>query len=78
MELLTKKIWDTAGQERFKSLTPMYFRDAQGIIFVFDITDQSTFEGINLWLDELKKHGPDLIFYQIAANKSDLKDQREV
>ena len=56
----------------------MYFRDAQGIIFVYDITDYSSYEGLKIWLKELKMHGPEQIYLYIAANKSDLKEHQTI
>jgi len=45
-------IWDTAGQERFRTLTSSYYRGAQGIILVYDVTRRETFENLNVWLQE--------------------------
>lgn len=39
-------IWDTAGQERFHALGPIYYRDANGAILVYDITDKDSFEKV--------------------------------
>ena len=41
-------IWDTAGQERFHALGPIYYRDANGAILVYDITDQDSFQKVSL------------------------------
>lgn len=71
-------MWDTAGQERFRSIAPMYFRDANGVILVCDITDYESFQGLSEWVKELSKHGPDNLAICLAANKSDLIDQRMV
>lgn len=50
-------MWDTAGQERFRSVAATTFRGAHGIIYVFDITDKESFEGIRTtWIDEVAKH----------------------
>ncbi|XP_048373675.1 ras-related protein Rab-18-B-like isoform X1 [Sphaerodactylus townsendi] len=45
-------IWDTAGQERFRALTPSYYRGAQGVILVYDVTRRETFGGLESWLRE--------------------------
>ena len=50
------KIWDTAGQERYKSLTKGFFRNAQGIIVVYDVTNLETFENLNYWIKSLNTH----------------------
>jgi len=71
-------IWDTAGQERFRTLTPSYYRGAQGVIFVYDVTSRQTFERLQHWLNELETYctKPDLI-KMLVGNKID-KTPREV
>lgn len=49
------QIWDTAGQERFRKITSNYYRGAQGILFVFDLTDLKSFNNITFWINEVKK-----------------------
>ncbi|PVU95815.1 hypothetical protein BB561_001580 [Smittium simulii] len=46
-------IWDTAGQERFRTLTSSYYRGAQGVILVYDVSDKNSFESLGRWLEEL-------------------------
>jgi len=45
----TLSIWDTAGQERFHALGPIYYRDSNGAILVYDITDEDSFQKVNHW-----------------------------
>lgn len=71
-------IWDTAGQERFKSLAPLYYRDAAAAILVYDITSDSSFHALKTWIKELSRYGPPDILIAIAGNKCDKADQREV
>lgn len=71
-------IWDTAGQERFKSLAPLYYRDAAAAILVYDITSDSSFHALKNWIRELQRYGPSDILIAIAGNKCDKSDQREV
>lgn len=71
-------IWDTAGQERFKSLAPLYYRDAAAAILVYDITSDSSFHALKNWIKELTRYGPPDILIAIAGNKCDKADQREV
>ncbi|KAM5235660.1 ras-related protein Rab-18 isoform 3-T3 [Ctenodactylus gundi] len=49
-------IWDTAGQERFRTLTPSYYRGAQGVILVYDVTRRDTFVKLDNWLNELETY----------------------
>lgn len=71
-------IWDTAGQERFRTLTPSYYRDAQGAILVYDTTKKNTFQKIDSWLNELDIYGtrPNMA-KMIVGNKID-DPKREV
>ena len=48
-------IWDTCGQEKYRSMTKQYFKDAHGIILMFDVCDKRSFADLNIWLDEIKK-----------------------
>ena len=70
-------IWDTAGQERFKSITRSFFNSANGIVFVYDLTDKKTFDGVKNWIKESAYYGR---FESIlCGNKVDLQDEnREV
>lgn len=71
-------IWDTAGQERFHALGPIYYRDSQGAILVYDITDEDSFQKVKNWVKELKKMLGDDISLCIAGNKIDMEKDRHV
>eukprot|EP00095_Tigriopus_kingsejongensis_P006392 snap_masked-scaffold117_size339417-processed-gene-2.7 protein:Tk06392 transcript:snap_masked-scaffold117_size339417-processed-gene-2.7-mRNA-1 annotation:"ras-related protein rab-21" len=71
-------IWDTAGQERFHALGPIYYRDANGAILVYDITDQDSFQKVKSWVKELRKMLGSQLNLAIAGNKTDLEKQRRV
>lgn len=71
-------IWDTAGVERFRTLTPSYYRNAQGAIVVYDVSRRDTFNKMQTWLDELDTYTTKRnIVKMIVGNKID-KDTREV
>ncbi|XP_012271051.1 ras-related protein Rab-18-B [Orussus abietinus] len=71
-------IWDTAGQERFRTLTPSYYRDGQGAVLVYDVTDKNTFVKLEMWLNELNTYCNKAdIIKMIVGNKIDLPN-REV
>uniref|UniRef100_A0A1X7U9P4 Uncharacterized protein n=1 Tax=Amphimedon queenslandica TaxID=400682 RepID=A0A1X7U9P4_AMPQE len=72
------QIWDTAGQERYRSLLPMYYRNAAAAIVVYDITNEGSFTVLQDWIAELHRLGPPNIVLAIAGNKCDLEDKREV
>lgn len=71
-------IWDTAGQERFRTLTPSYYRDGQGAILMYDVTDRNTFVKLDTWLNELNTYcNKTDIVKMVVGNKIDLPN-REV
>lgn len=72
------EIWDTAGQERYKSLAPMYYRNANAALCVYDLTSRASFTKAQDWIKELKKQAPEGIVISLVGNKSDLEDEREV
>ncbi|KAH0786218.1 ras-related protein Rab-5C [Histomonas meleagridis] len=65
-------IWDTAGQEKYRSLVPMYSRNASAAIIVFDLSNPTSFDGMKVWLDEVRQNVPDDCVIVIVGNKSDL------
>lgn len=71
-------IWDTAGQERFHALGPIYYRDANGALLVYDITDRESFNKVRNWVKELRKIVGKNITLVIAGNKVDLEKNRQV
>ncbi|NXO42741.1 RB18B protein, partial [Locustella ochotensis] len=71
-------VWDTAGQERFRSLTPSYYRGAQGVVLVYDVTRKDTFTGLGKWLNELEMYTTtSSTVKMLVGNKTD-KPDREV
>ena len=72
------ELWDTAGQERFKGIAQNYFRAANGVILVFDITNKESFNKLKFWINEGKTNiGQDTELI-IAENKIDLEESRTV
>ena len=53
-ELFKLTIWDTAGQERFRSLPKKYYQNADGILLLYDVTKQETFDNITTWMKDIK------------------------
>ncbi|EER04157.1 Rab18 GTPase, putative [Perkinsus marinus ATCC 50983] len=65
-------IWDTAGQERFRTLTSSYYRGAQGIVLVYDVTSRESFENLEYWLEEVRKYATSRSSVKmLVANKVD-------
>ena len=72
-------IWDTAGQERYKSLTKFFYKDAQIIIMVYDITKKQTFENLkNQWYKEIQELSEKNYILAIVGNKSDLYETEQI
>lgn len=65
------QIWDTAGQERFRSVTHAYYRDAQALLLLYDVTNQSSFDNIRAWLSEIKQYAEEDVVIMILGNKVD-------
>ena len=67
------KIWDSAGQERFRSLTQSFFRNANGIIIVYDISNIESFENLKYWIQSINTQlGQNEIKTIVIGNKVDL------
>ncbi|KAI8618411.1 ras family-domain-containing protein [Chytriomyces sp. MP71] len=65
-------IWDTAGQERFRTLTSSYYRGAQGVIMVYDVTQRDSFDHLSTWFNELETYSSNpLVVKMIVGNKVD-------
>ncbi|KAK8882821.1 hypothetical protein M9Y10_045464 [Tritrichomonas musculus] len=72
------QIWDTAGQERFRSIAKAYFRNAVGVILVFDITERKTFDDVNMWLNDVHSLCDPTAVCILIGNKADLSENRVV
>ncbi|KAL1727065.1 ras-domain-containing protein [Schizophyllum commune] len=71
-------IWDTAGQERFRTITASYYRGAQGIVLVYDVTNRESFEALPRWYAELETYVPASAAKVLVGNKVDKAGGREV
>ena len=71
-------LYDTAGQEKFRSLIPMYTRDANIILLVYDITCKESFTHIPDWIKDLTNVNLEDIIFALVGNKNDLDDKRVV
>ena len=72
------QIWDTAGQERFRTITTSYFRGAQGILLVYDVTDRRSFESIRNWVSQIQQHADVHVNKILVGNKCDMLDEKVV
>ena len=72
-ELIKAQIWDTAGQERYRAITNTYYRQAIGVLLVYDISRRATFESISKWLQDVRDHADEKVAIILVGNKSDLE-----
>ncbi|CAF2123051.1 unnamed protein product [Rotaria magnacalcarata] len=72
------QIWDTAGQERFKTITTAYYRGAMGIMLVYDITSEKSFDNIKNWIRNIEEHASAEVERMLIGNKCDMQDKRQV
>ena len=76
--LVKLNIWDTAGQERFRALAPNYYRQANGAVIAYDITDSSSFNRVKAWVKELQSQADKDIQIVLAGNKCDRESDRQI
>jgi len=72
------QIWDTAGQERFRTITTAYYRGAMGILLVYDITNEKSFDNIKNWIRNIEEHASADVEKMVLGNKCDMNDRRQV
>ena len=78
-KILKLEIWDTAGQERYRSVTKMFYKDANAVVLVYDITSKYSYEELqSYWIEQVKESCPKNIILAIIANKSDLVEHEQV
>ena len=71
-------LWDTAGNERFRSLTNIFYKGSQIVIFVYDITHKKSFIGLKKWVEDVENIIDNKYICGIVGNKQDLYSQEEV
>jgi len=77
-EMIKLQIWDTAGQDKFRSITKNYYRGSDGIMLIYDITNQSSFVNIKNWIIQIKEHLGDEACITLIGNKIDLESRRKI
>lgn len=71
-------MWDTAGQERFRTITTAYYRSAMGILLVYDVCDEKSFNNIRSWYANVQQHASENVVLILVGNKSDMSDKRVI
>ena len=72
------QIWDTAGQDRFRSITKNYYKGADGIILIYDITNKKSFENVRNWINQIKEEVSEKVSIILVGNKIDDEEHRVV
>ena len=82
IEVKNKKIrvqlWDTAGQEKYRAITKNLFLKVQGVLVVYDITNENSFTNLKTWVKSIKEECGKSMQMIIVGNKCDLNDQRVI
>ena len=69
------QIWDTAGQDRFRAITKNYYKGANGIILIYDVTNLQSYENVKNWISQIREEAnPNVVIY-LAGNKVDVSEQ---
>ena len=72
-------IWDTAGQEKFQNIAKQYYKGANGVLLIYDISNRDSFNRISFWLKELKENNRiNELFICLVGNKIDLEQNRVI
>ena len=80
-KIISIKLWDTVGQERYKALTQNFFKNAEGVMVVYDITKVESFDNLKFWINSIKQNMENkniIIPVIIIGNKVDMEDLREI
>ena len=72
------QIWDTAGQDRFRAITKNYYKGANGIIIIYDVTNPQTYENVKIWISQIREEAnPNVVIY-LAGNKIDAPEEERI
>ena len=72
------QIWDTAGQDRFRAITKNYYKSANGIILIYDVTSLPTYENVKNWITQIREEASQNVVIYIAGNKIDMEEERKI
>lgn len=72
-ESIQVQVWDTAGQEQFHKITTSYYKGANGIMLVYDVSDKRSVDNVEYWVRNIKSHASDCVQVALIGNKVDLR-----
>lgn len=74
-EAVQVQVWDTAGQEHFHKITTSYYKGANGIILVYDVSDKKSMDNVEYWVKNIKAHASETVHVALVGNKTDLRKE---
>ncbi|KAJ0395013.1 hypothetical protein ATCC90586_003663 [Pythium insidiosum] len=75
-EEIALQIWDTAGQERFHRITATYYKGANGIVLVYDVSDKKSYDNVGYWMNNIRQYAsPNMPAMLLVGNKIDLPNR---
>jgi Ras-related protein Rab-1A len=77
-KIVKLQLWDTAGQDRFRNIVASYYRGANGVFLMYDVTNSESFQSVSKWSEESQQYLQSNVPKLLVGNKSDLTSQREV
>ena len=72
------QLWDTAGQERFRTIAKSYYKSANGILLIYDVTNRKSYDNIRKWLNQIREEAPNRVSIILVGNKIDIEEKRIV
>ena len=72
------QLWDTAGQDKYRTIAKNYYKGSHGILLLYDITKQSSFDNIREWVRDIKEEVSEKAIIFLIGNKIDIEDQRKI
>lgn len=76
-KIIALQLWDTAGQERYRSITKQYFRKADGIVCMYDVSSEQSFKSMRQWIGSIRENASEDCLIAIVGNKIDLCESEE-
>ena len=77
-KIVKVQLWDTAGQDKFRAITRNYYKGANGIILIFDVTNVKSYENIKKWINEIKEEISEKVKIVLIGNKIDNVQERKI
>ena len=77
-ETIKVQLWDTAGQDRYRTIAKNYYKGSHGILLLYDITKENSFENIREWVQNIREEVYEKAIIFLIGNKIDKKNERKI